>query len=97
MKDDREFIKEYRSRKLMLSEVVMKKRFPDILEQIKNYDIANNLTASSFPQMLYNWLYRLKEHPKCPITNQDVLFDKKYTTAARWFLNTKNHNQLSFN
>lgn len=76
MKDDREFIKEYRSRKLMLSEVVMKKRFPDILEQIKNYDIANNLTASSFPQMLYNWLYRLKEHPKCPITNQDVLFDK---------------------
>ena len=83
MIDNRKFILEYKERKLQLSEQVFKKRFPDILREILDYNTTYNLEALSFQQMVYNWIYNIQNPPKCPITSDPVLFDRslfKYKT-----------------
>jgi hypothetical protein len=50
------------------------RRYPNIVDEIDNHDKKYNLNAPIFSQLVYNWIYDIKEHPTCPKTKKRVKF-----------------------
>lgn len=75
MKDEEYILDARKSRKISLSRRYFKNNLPDILSEIykhnREYDLDNDL----FSQEVYNWIFKIKTNPKCPVTGESVRFD----------------------
>jgi hypothetical protein len=75
MKDisDKEFILASKKRGMPLSKALFERKYIDILKQIDEHNIS--LEYDIFSQAVYNWIFNIKENPKCPLTGLNLKFN----------------------
>jgi hypothetical protein len=71
----KEYILNRKNNGMPLSKSLFKRKFQSILNEINDHNNKYLLKNDKFSQEVYNWIFDIKENPKCPLTGLDLKFD----------------------